>query len=108
MRGAGTSGPDVVWSGLATELAGPVRAAELRLVVELSDTNLRFDCTVKAGLYARAGIPDYWILDLNGRRAIVHRDPREGRYESIVSYAADETVEPLAAPGSQVLVWDLL
>src|ERR1019366_10329935 len=37
----------------------------------------RFDLTVKAGLYARAGIVEYWVLDLTGRRLIVHREPEQ-------------------------------
>ena len=42
--------------------------ADLHLVVEVSDTTLRTDLDFKAGLYARAGIPEYWALDLASRR----------------------------------------
>src|SRR5262249_7851782 len=62
------------------------RPQDLVLVVEISDTSLDFDLGVKAVLYARAGIADYWVLDLQGRRLIVHREPRDGRYHSIVEY----------------------
>jgi len=72
--------------------------ADLLLVVEISDTTLYFDITTKAALYARAGIPDYWVLDINGRRMLVHRDPQDGRYTSVVAYNIDESVSPLAAP----------
>ena len=44
---------------LWTETPGP---ADLLLVLEISDTTLEFDLTVKAGLYARAGIREYWAL----------------------------------------------
>ena len=79
---------------------------DLRLLVEISDATLRFDLTIKAALYARAGIAEYWVLDVNGRRLIVHRDPRDGGYSSIVEYGAGEEVAPLAAPDSTVRVGD--
>ena len=78
--------------------------ADLRLVVEVSDTSLRFDLGAKARLYARAGIPDYWVLDVNGRKLIVHRRPEGGRYQSIEAYGEQESVAPLAAPGSELKV----
>jgi hypothetical protein len=71
---------------------------DLHLLVEISDTTLNFDLTVKAALYARAGVADYWVLDVNGRRLIVHRQPQSGKYTSVLIYSEHETVAPLAAP----------
>jgi Uma2 family endonuclease len=71
---------------------------DLLLVVEVADTTLRFDLTTKAALYARAGIVEYWVLDVSGRRLFVHRDPQVGRYTSILVYSEQESVAPLAAP----------
>lgn len=79
----------------------------LILVVEISDSTLAFDLGVKAGLYARAGIVEYWALDLNGRRLIVHREPSGSVYKSVVAYSESESVAPLTGQG-QVLVADLL
>src|SRR5262249_2937333 len=45
------------------------------LIVEISDTTLVFDRTAKAADYAAAGIPDYWLNDINARTLTVHRDP---------------------------------
>ena len=84
------------------------RPSDLALVVEIADTTLNFDLTTKAALYARAGIPEYWVLDLNGRRLIVHRDPSSGVYKSVVAYSDQERVAPLSAPGRELLVADLL
>ncbi len=83
-------------------------ASDVRLVVEISHTTLTFDRTVKAQLYARAGIPEYWIVDLEGRRLLVHREPREGQYRSVLAFGGDEHVSPLAAPGSGLAVKDAL
>jgi Uma2 family endonuclease len=82
------------------------RPEDLQLVVEIADSTLGFDRTTKANLYARAGIVEYWVLDVAGRRMFVHRDPREERYVSIVAYGEDESVSPLAAPGSSLRISD--
>ena len=78
--------------------------SEVRLLVEVADSTLRFDLTVKARLYARAGIAEYWVVDIPGRRIIVHRDPQEGQYRSVTAYAEQESVKPLASPESEFLV----
>jgi Uma2 family endonuclease len=82
------------------------RPQDLRLAIEVADSTLGFDLTTKADLYARAGIVEYWVLDVSGRRMIVHRDPQGGRYTSIAAYGAEESVAPLAAPGSQLRIED--
>jgi Uma2 family endonuclease len=74
------------------------QASELRLVAEVSDTSLRFDLSTKARLYARAGIREYWVVDIDARRVVVHRDPRNGLYHSVTAYSEWESVAPLAAP----------
>jgi len=79
---------------------------DLRLVVEVADTTLAFDLGVKAALYARAGIVEYWVLDVSGRRLVVHRDPQAGQYQSIVAYSEQESVAPLSAPDSPFRIAD--
>ncbi len=74
--------------------------SEVALVVEVSDSSLTLHLTIKAQLYARAGVSDYWVLDVNNRRLIVHRQPETGRYKSVESYSDQEQVAPLAAPDS--------
>lgn len=83
------------------------RSTDLRLVVEISDSTLGFDLTAKAELYARASIVEYWVVDVVGRRIIVHRDPREGLYRSVVSYGDQETLSPLTAPATRIRFCDL-
>ena len=77
------------------------------LVAEVSGTSLSFDLKVKARLYARSGIAEYWVVDLKGRRMIVHRHPEGGRYLDVVAYSAEEMVATLAAPGDAIRVGDL-
>ena len=78
------------------------------LVVEVSDSTLREDRRYKAGLYARAGLPEYWIVNINARTLEVRRRPEDGEYLSLDVYAEGEAVAPLAAPNSPVRVADLL
>jgi Uma2 family endonuclease len=85
----------------------PPQPADLHLVIEISDTSLGFDLTAKAGLYARAGIADYWVLDIDGRRLIVHRDPTPGGYSSVVAYGESDKVKPLAAPDRELRVAEI-
>ncbi len=78
--------------------------ADLLLVVEVGDSTLGFDLKTKARLYARAGLQEYWVVDVTGRRIIVHRDPTGGLYSSIAAYGEDESISPLAAPARQLNV----
>ncbi|MFN0169500.1 MAG: Uma2 family endonuclease [Bryobacteraceae bacterium] len=80
---------------------------DIALLVEVAETTLRFDLGAKARLYARSRIPEYWVLDVSDRRLIVHRNPEQGRYTTVVAYGAEESVAPLAAPQHSVLVSSL-
>ena len=99
-------GPDVIVLNRPTweiDRNNP-QPGDLLLVVEVADSSLRFDLATKAGLYARAGIADYWVFDVTGRRLIVHRDPVGGRYRSVEAYGENESAAPLAAPGSELKI----
>ena len=97
--------PDLIVLKHRVRDANP-KPEDLLLVVEISDSTLRFDLTVKAGLYARAGILDYWVLDVAGHRIGVHRDPQSGVYQSVRWYGEGENVSPLAAPDARLAVAD--
>jgi hypothetical protein len=81
---------------------------QVRLVVEVSDTTLRYDLTTKAVLYARAEIIEYWVLSLNERKLYIHRNPVQGQYQAIHEYDETETVALLAASDTPVRVENLL
>lgn len=74
--------------------------ADIVLAVEVSYSTVAFDLRTKGALYARAGIADYWVLDIPRRKLIVLREPLEGAYISVVEYSEGESVAPLAAPDS--------
>ncbi|WP_395145357.1 Uma2 family endonuclease [Armatimonas sp.] len=82
-------------------------ACEVLLVVEVADATLRTDRTDKAESYARAGIPEYWVVDVKGRRLIVHRQPSDDGYGSVQTLLENVSVVALAAE-SQLMIQDLL
>jgi Uma2 family endonuclease len=63
------------------------------LAIEVANTSLSRD-RAKAARYARAGIPDYWIVDVVGEVVIVHRDPSGEEYATVTEHR-DGTVQPL-------------
>lgn len=91
------------------------KPSRLALVVEIAESSLALDCEYKGGLYARARVPEYWIVNLADRVLEVYRDPRPDAsasygwaYRSVQSLSAGEHVSPLAAPTARVSVADLL
>lgn len=82
--------------------------AETFLVVELADTTLRFDREVKAPLYARFGIPEYWLVNLPEQCVEVYRQPQAGGYQSVARLERRDTLVPLAWPELQVAIEELL
>jgi Uma2 family endonuclease len=83
-------------------------ASEVHLVIEVSDSTLEYDLTRKAALYARAGVAEYWVLDLPNRRLHVHLDPSEAGYGRVTTLAESQTIAPLANPNAPILVSALL
>lgn len=84
------------------------------LAVEVAETSLYFDRQHKGSLYARAGIADYWIVNLADRVLEVYRDPQPDpsapygwRYRSVTTLAPPAVVVPLAFPSSRIAVADL-
>jgi Uma2 family endonuclease len=85
------------------------------IIVEVSESSLKYDRTRKASLYARVGIADYWVLNLVEQQLEVYRNPVADptqpygfRFAEVVYLQATEAVSPLAAPHARIAVVDLL
>lgn len=78
------------------------------LILEVADSSELHDRKRKASLYARAGIPEYWISNLVRGHLEVHRDPEGGVYRTHQIHERGERIAPLARPESAVAVDDLL
>ena len=83
------------------------RGDELVLVVEVSDTTVAFDLSRKAVLYARAGVPEYWVLDLVRRVLVAHRQSDGNQYKVSQMYSEHETIS-MEGRSEAVKVQDLL
>lgn len=86
----------------------PSPEEDVLLAFEASVSSLSGDLTVKAGIYARQKIREYWVLDVEGRRLHVFRAPMGGDYATHDVLSDADSVSPLAAPGATVRVADLL
>lgn len=71
---------------------------EVYLIIEISDTTLERDLGSKADLYAAAGIPDYWVLNIGGQQLHVFRDPGTDGYQRQLILRAQQPITPLAFP----------
>ncbi len=85
------------------------------LVVEVADTTLAGDRDVKSHLYARALVPEYWIVNLNARQIEVRRDPRADEsaplgwtYGALQTLDATDSIAALARPDAPFAVADVL
>ena len=83
----------------------PDPAAEIALVVEVSQTSLNYDLGPKLAMYAAAGVPEYWILDLASRAMQVCRDPERDVYRDTVVFREGESV---MANGAKIEIAALL
>jgi Uma2 family endonuclease len=73
-------------------------AEDALLVIEVSDSSPNYDCKVKAPLYARAGVPELWIVDVEHRCVWVHRDSIEGDYREVRRIEATQPLTVMAQP----------
>jgi len=107
--------PDIVIvRGEAWEYVRAHPSAPL-LVVEIAETSLALDREHKSGLYARAGVTDYWIINLPESMVEIYRDPVLAagtpfgwRYESAQRLTAGAMISPLSAPQTRIAIGDLL
>lgn len=82
-------------------------AAEILLVIEVADTTLAFDLGTKVLLYARAAVPEVWVVDVNERAIRVYRDPTASGYKTGFTVAGQGRVATVALPDVHVVVSDL-
>jgi Uma2 family endonuclease len=88
--------PDIaMYRGDPLEYAGEPRPEDALLVVEVADTSLRTDRLIKGELYARARIPEYWIVNPVARQVEVYRKPEGGAYRSLEVLTLADMVTPL-------------
>jgi Uma2 family endonuclease len=81
--------------------------SDVLLLIEIADSSLAYEQGVKRTIYARAGIAEYWVVDVGGHRLIRHRNPTGDGYSDVVSLADGDVVVPHALPQVAVPVGTL-
>jgi hypothetical protein len=81
--------------------------ADVLLAIEVADTSLAYDRTVKLPLYARAGIAEVWIVDLEARAVEVHREPSADGYRRF-ELVRERRIVPAAFPDLELELADIL
>ncbi|MBX9926498.1 MAG: Uma2 family endonuclease [Hyphomicrobiaceae bacterium] len=89
--------PDILFCDAGHQPAA-VPVAAVRLLVEVADTSLGYDRTVKAVIYARLGVAEYWSVDANTLATVVFTDPRPDGYGQRTEVAPTAPLTPARAP----------
>jgi Uma2 family endonuclease len=86
--------PDIaVWPrGVSTQ---EINGVEVLLVIEVASSSFAYDTSLKAKTYAKLGIRDYWVVDVNRRQILIHRDPSDTGYQTRSVAEAHDDVTPL-------------
>ena len=87
------------------DLPGP---SDVLLAIEVADTSAGFDRRYKAPLYARHGIPEMWLFDLNRRQVEIHDEPSAGAYSRTRVVGMDGSLTPAAFPDIAIAVANVL
>ena len=100
--------PDVCWVKPKRYLDSHPTAGDVLLIIEVSYSSLKSDQQEKEELYAKAGIGEYWIVDITHELIHVHRNPAGGRYELIEQFGRDQHLAPQIQPHAVLVINDLL
>lgn len=100
--------PDVLVLRSTTPRTRKPTPADALLVIEVADSTLVYDRETKGPLYAGAGVPEYWLVDLNGERIQVYTEPSPIGYRATRLYLRGESLSPAFAPDLTVSVDDVL
>ena len=85
--------------------AGP---ADVLLLVEVAETSLAYDQTVKLSLYAQAGIPEVWLVNLAGERVEVYRTPAGDQFRDVEQVLRGRSIAPRAFPDLAILLDEIV
>jgi Uma2 family endonuclease len=93
--------PDIlIWHDAPIE--GPVPLESARIVIEVSDATLRTDLRDKLSLYAAAGVPEYWVVDVDGRIFHQHTRPEGEGYADVRQVAFGGSLQAITIAGLNI------
>ncbi|MGI8551972.1 MAG: Uma2 family endonuclease [Dehalococcoidia bacterium] len=102
--------PDIALLRMRADRYGDVHPGppDVLLLIEVADSSLGYDRDTKLPRYAKAGIPELWLVDLNGERVLMHRKPNGTRYEQVEAIERGEMLTVDGFPHISLPVNDLL
>lgn len=100
--------PDVAWMVKRNYRKQHPQPDDVQLLIEVSDSSIRTDRSVKGKLYAQSGVQDYWIVNLQDLCVEVYRDPKDERYQQHQTFQIGQSVSPLAVPECRLDVSTLM
>jgi Uma2 family endonuclease len=77
-------------------------AEDVLLLIEVSDTTARYDRGIKLALYARHGVQEVWIVDLDNHMLRTYRNPVDGQYTEVMETASPSVLAPAALPQARI------
>lgn len=83
------------------------RPTDVLLLIEVSDSSLGFDQGPKRDLYAKFGIAEYWVIDINSSRVVIYLDPVLGAFSRTRECLVGDVVSPQAFPSLKITVSEL-
>lgn len=99
--------PDIAWTRKMPSRRIRPTHEDVLLLIEVADSSTEQDLGEKARLYAQHLIPEYWVIDIPAEQVHVHREPNNGRYQSIQSHDKRSLICPLRQPSAQLSLADL-
>lgn len=102
--------PDLMLVRFRTDFykAGHPTAGDALLLIEVSASSLRTDRLVKVPIYAREGVPEVWVVDIEGDRVFVHTRPADGEYGLVRAALRGEELRPGLVPSLAITVDEIL
>jgi Uma2 family endonuclease len=93
--------PDVLvhTKGLVLE---KMKGTDVQLAIEVSEKLLAYDRGLKAQLYAKYGVQELWVIDVEAKRTFVHKKPVDGKWQSLVALEAQEDLRLPSIPDFSV------
>ena len=88
--------------------SGKATAEDVFLLIEVSDSTVKYDRDVKIPLYAEAEVPEVWLVNLPRQILEVYTQPEKGKYKIVRKYAKNETASPILLPELELKVSDIL
>lgn len=83
-------------------------AADILLIIEFAESSIDYDRDIKRRVYAKAGVVEYWLVDLNEDVVHVHADPSNALYRTVTSYRRGQSLAPRSLPSCAIRILDLV